>query len=462
MAWGVWAFFFLVSVVASAAAQPDGAIAAILAGRDDPAAATTAASSAAVATSGSSTATKRPKPAARPKSALRAEWEKDYVGVAAVRERIVAELDKLVLAEVSCKSRACVDFYATRVSFVEQRRNGAMAAYQARAAAYLSRCEALQEGADKSDCLAVLRAAVTEANAVVAAQRSGVLQAVSPAVGQAGMALYGVLILAAGFSVVLALRAQQVRVHLVLLAAFLFVLAGFRFALSCTTAFRPTPPSIYAWPVLDTVHSIAMTAALAVLALFWGRAVHEELHPNRPLLLGLRVALVAGSAVVSAYGFIMCFVAPNFLVADASGLLFTGFQLVVSVLLVTYAALIVRTVLGVSGDQDDGKRRAVAPNPAAARNSVILLALASLICLFQVVVVTVAAVREVEYLFRVEGELWFQVLRLTAEFLIVSALLAIVILSVWSPQRHAKKPTDDAARDTQLSEPLVPRQYSDY
>jgi membrane protein implicated in regulation of membrane protease activity len=346
------------------------------------------------------------------------------------------------------------------VSFVEQRRNVAMAAYRGRAVGYLSRCEALQEGADKSDCLAVLRAAVTEANAVVADQRSGVLQSVPRSVGLGGMALYGVLILAAGLSIVLALRAEQVRVHLVLLAACLFVLACFRFVLSCTTAFRVTPPSIYAWPVLDTIHSIAMTAALAVLALFWGRAVHEELHPNRALLLGTRVALVAGSGVVAAYGFIMCFVAPNFLVADASGLLFTGFQLVVSVLLVAYAALIVRTVLGVSGDDDD-KRRSVAPNPAAARNSMILLGLASLICLFLVVVMTVAAFREAEYLFRVEGELWFQVLRLTAEFLIVSALLAIVILSVWSPQRRAKKPSDHAS-DTQLSEPLVPRQYSDY
>jgi hypothetical protein len=387
---------------------------------------------------------------------LLAEWVKEYRAVAAERSRLARVTLPLTQAREACRNRFCLSFFSVRLLPLQTRQNLQMTQYRERLLQLLKRCEDTKP--PNHLCHKQFRDNLNETESVIAKQKSAVVIRLPTAFGIAGMVLSGVVLLVSVVAVILAFRAAHARVSMVLLACCILAFAGFRIAAWGTAAAVFGWALPYAPEVTDRISAIALTTALAVLALFWGRAVHEELYPSRVLLLASRVAVVALTAIACAYGFIMGFIAPNFPVADAGYVLLPALDVAISGLLVVYAALILHTVS--FAGRREGSRSS--HKSEATRNSIVLLVLAGLLLCFFVGVVGIQSYWTANIKFDMTATAWYQVLKLIMEFLIAVALLAIVVLSVWSPRHSKPQVPEDNSQRSELNDPLVPRQYADY
>ena len=368
------------------------------------------------------------------------EWMKDYRAVAEERTRLAELIAAAESAVEACRDRACATFRRRQLLELQLQRNARMLQFRDRVLGYRARC------GEADPCAQPLQRSLAEAEEVIARQRSATVIQLAAPLGIAGIVLSAVVIAAATAAAAVAFS-RRAESHIVLLAACVLVFSCFRLASWGTVSGIFGIPVPYAAEATERLAALALMTSLAVLAHFWGRPVHEELLPSRRALLVSQAAVIAIAVIVSLYGFIMCFIAPNFPVPDASFVLVLAADFALSALLVAYAAIILHSM-----------RRAVPAAPEAVRNSAILLGLACCIVCFSAVVLAMESYWTADKDLLISAVTWFQVARLAMEFLIAAALLAIVVLSVWSQFGEAVK--RHSCRE--LDAPLVPRRYEHY
>ncbi len=466
-------FVCCLAAVAAQAVHPQSSIADILAGRSVAEKARPGNAVPGVAVSPQEAVQQQQQQEVRPvrtQTPLRQEVWRDMMAVTDESTAVDSKLAELDGAEMRCFDRTCRRFFVAQRAMLLLHSMARVEQYAARVNKYMKRCEQLTGDAQK-DCLVVLQPAQFELrNHTLTQAASGSWIFATAPVAIAGMVVSSVLIVFAAVAIVLALRAAQVRIALVLLASGVLLFASFRFAEWGTQLGVFPLSSYYTLRVLPVLANAALAATLAVLAMFWGRAVHEELYPSRVLLVVSRVALIACTTIVSVYAFIMSFVAPNFEVADVSSVLFSALQCAMCIMLVVYSGFIVHNVRQALSGEKSRKSRTIASSSAALRNSVILLVLAvSLLCFF-LAVLTTMSYAEATFDFIAEAQGWLIIFSLCMEGLIAAALLAVVVLSVWSPMRRDRAASEakydrskmSAVEQSQLDEPLVPSRYTDY
>jgi hypothetical protein len=171
------------------------------------------------------------------------------------------------------------------------------------------------------------------------------------------------------------------------------------------------------------------------------------MHPNRVLLIVVRVSLVFLTCVALVYSFVMIFLPLLFPVIDASLVLLPSVKMLFSLMLIIYGVVILRHVL-----------RGLSYHMSAIRNSIVLLVVACVLFanFFTTLVVQSLLTSHAQWV--EENLTWFLSLVAATEFVIAVSFLTAVFLTFRPALIRHKQPNPDED-SFPAATPLTPKAY---